>query len=181
MKSVFVRLLVVSLAVPVAANAAASEPMLFTLFLTDGTSLVSFGENGYLEATGRILDAARKIRQGIERLAELSVLGDPLWVIAFTTKSVDVYRVLDALHDRGWNLNGLQHPPSIHLCVTLTHTQPGVAERFLADLSACVEQVKNGNPRPGGLAPIYGLSGSFPVRGAVKDLLRRYVDKLYEP
>jgi hypothetical protein len=44
MKSILVRLLVVSLGVPVAANAAASEPMLFTLFLTDGTSLVSFGE-----------------------------------------------------------------------------------------------------------------------------------------
>jgi hypothetical protein len=44
MKSILVRLLVVSLGVPVAANAAVSEPMLFTLFLTDGTSLVSFGE-----------------------------------------------------------------------------------------------------------------------------------------
>ena len=44
MQFILLRLLVVSLTVPVAANAAASEPMLFTLFLTDGTSLVSFGE-----------------------------------------------------------------------------------------------------------------------------------------
>ena len=30
------------------------------------------------------------------------------------------------------------------------------------------------------LAPIYGLAASLPVRGAVADLIRRYVDLLYE-
>jgi sphinganine-1-phosphate aldolase len=144
-------------------------------------SLVCLGENGYLDATRRILDAARAIRSGIEAIPELHVLGDPLWVIAFASRSLDIYRILDALHARGWSLNGLQHPPSIHICVTLRHTQPGVVEQFLSDLRAAVVEVKSSEPRPGGLAPIYGLSGSFPVRGAVKDLLRRYVDRLYDP
>ena len=44
MKFIFLRVVVLCLAVPSAARAAASDPVLFTLFLTDGTSLVSFGE-----------------------------------------------------------------------------------------------------------------------------------------
>lgn len=144
-------------------------------------SLVSFGESGYLDATRRILETADVIREGLASIPELHVLGEPLWVIAFASRELDIYRVLDAMHARGWNLNGLQHPPSIHLCVTLPHTRPGVAQRFLDDLRAAVFEVKTSAPRPGGLAPIYGLSGSFPVRGAVKELLRRYVDRLYEP
>lgn len=144
-------------------------------------SMIALGEEGYLDATRRILDAAQRIKSGIESIPELYLLGDPLWVLAFAAKSIDIYRVLDALHDRGWTLNGLQHPPSIHLCVTLTHTQPGVAEQFIADLREAVEDVRSSPPRKGGMAPIYGLSGSFPVRGAVKELLRRYVDRLYEP
>ena len=36
----------------------------------------------------------------------------------------------------------MHKPPAVHLCVTLRHTQPGVADRFLTDLEAAVQQVK---------------------------------------
>jgi glutamate/tyrosine decarboxylase-like PLP-dependent enzyme len=143
-------------------------------------AMVSTGERGYLDATRRILETARAIRVGIEKIPELFVLGHPLWVIAFASDTLDIYKVLDRMSSRGWSLNGLQRPPSVHLCVTLRHTEPAVAERFLADLAAAVADVKE---RPGdgrGLAPVYGLAASFPVRGAVAELLRRFVDKLYD-
>jgi glutamate/tyrosine decarboxylase-like PLP-dependent enzyme len=92
------------------------------------------GERGYLEATRRILEAATRVKEGIAKIDGLAVIGDPLWNVAFTADDVDVYRVLDVLGHHGWSLNGLQDPASIHLCVTLRHTQPGVVERFLADL-----------------------------------------------
>jgi hypothetical protein len=31
------------------------------------------------------------------------------------------------------------------------------------------------------MAPIYGMAGSFPARGAIAELLRRYVERLYRP
>jgi glutamate/tyrosine decarboxylase-like PLP-dependent enzyme len=143
-------------------------------------AMVSIGERGYLEATRRILETARTIRVGIEKIPELHVLGHPLWVIAFASDTLDIYKVLDRMSSRGWSLNGLQRPPSVHLCVTLRHTEPGVAERFVQDLATSVADVKE-NPGDGrGLAPVYGLAASFPVRGAVAELLRRFVDKLYE-
>jgi sphinganine-1-phosphate aldolase len=92
-----------------------------------------------------------------------------------------VYRVLDVLGHHGWSLNGLQDPASIHLCVTLRHTQPGVVERFLADLAAAVEEV-GANPQAGGsMAPIYGMATMTETQGAVEELLEAYVDMLFTP
>ena len=144
-------------------------------------ALVTMGERGYLEATRRILEAATRVKEGIAKIDGLAVIGDPLWNVAFTAEDVDVYRVLDVLGHHGWSLNGLQDPASIHLCVTLRHTQPGVVERFLADLAAAVEEVRS-NPRAGGsMAPIYGMATMTETQGAVEELLEAYVDMLFTP
>lgn len=143
-------------------------------------AMVSMGEKGYLEATRRILATADVIREGIGKIPGLRVLGDPLWVIAFEAAGLDVYRVMDAMTARGWSLNGLHRPRCVHLCVTLRHAQLGVAERFLDDLRAAVDEVRAQPRKKGGMAPIYGLAASVPFRGAVGDLLSRYIDLLYE-
>ncbi len=141
--------------------------------------LVATGAGGYREAAGSILETAARIREGIEAIDGLEVLGDPLWVIAFRATEVDVYRVLEAMARRGWSLNGLQRPPAVHLAVTLTHTRPGVADRFLADLAASVSEAASAGPGTG-VAAMYGTAASIPARGAVDDLLERYLDMLYD-
>ena len=42
------------------------------------------------------------------------------------------------MRKKGWNLNVLQFPSSIHLCCTMLHTQEGVAERFLEHVEEIV-------------------------------------------
>ena len=143
--------------------------------------MVSIGRDGYRDAVGRILATARHIKEGIAAIPGLQVLGDPLWVIAFASDELDIYRVLEVMTSRNWNLNGLHHPAAVHLCVTLRHTQPGVAARFLADLRDAVAQVRATPGERGSLAPIYGLAATLPVRSAVGDLMRAYLDVLYEP
>ncbi len=143
-------------------------------------AMVSVGRNGYLDATRRILETGAKIRAGIESIPELQVLGDPLWVVAFGSDQLDIYRVLDFMTSRRWNLNGLHRPASVHIAVTLRHTQPGVAERFVEDLRAAVAHTKEHPNEDGGMAPVYGLAGTVPVQGVVTDLLERYLDVLYE-
>ena len=133
-----------------------------------------------MEATRRILETAARIRRGVEAIPELRVLGDPLWVIAFGSATLDIYRVLDFMSQRRWSLNGLHRPAAVHICVTLRHTQPGVAERFLADLRDAVEHVRRSPRARGGMAPVYGMAGSLPLRGVVSDLLKRYIDLLYK-
>ena len=52
-------------------------------------------------------------------------------MIAFTSDQFNVYGLSDGMKERGWALNALQFPSCLHLCVTRTHTLPGVADRYL--------------------------------------------------
>ena len=54
------------------------------------------------------------------------------------------------------------------------------AERFLADLSAAVNFTRENPDVSGGMAPVYGLAATLPVRSVVGDLLERYMDTLYK-
>jgi sphinganine-1-phosphate aldolase len=142
-------------------------------------AMVAMGEKGYLEATDRILRTASQIKEGIKRISDLHILGDPLWVIAFSAKDLNIYQVMERMGQNGWSLNGLHRPACVHLCVTLRHTQPGVADRFIADLRVAVEHVRAHPREKGQMAPVYGMAAAMPFRGLVGDMLKRYIDLLY--
>ena len=146
-------------------------------------AMVSIGADGYLDAARRILAAAADIRRGIEAISGLRVLGDPLFCIAFATEEDElaIYRVLDAMAARGWSLNGLHRPPAVHICTTLRHAEPGVAERFVTDLRASVEDVRSSPGAEGGMAPVYGMAATLPDRGAVATMLKRFMDLWFRP
>jgi sphinganine-1-phosphate aldolase len=153
------------------------------LIATCWAAMVTMGEQGYLDATKRVLDAAATFRQAVEDIPELRLLGDGLWVVPFASRDphLDVYGVLDRMAGKGWHLIGLQRPAAVHLCVTLRHTNPGVAERFASDLRAAVSEAKAEPGGRGGMAPVYGMANTLPFRGLVGDMLKRYLDLLYEP
>ncbi len=143
-------------------------------------AMVSMGKEGYLEATRKILATTEQMKTGVRAVPELELIGEAVFMVAFRSKSLDVYRVLDELGKRGWNLNGLHRPAAVHLCVTLRHTQEGVAERFVNDLKAAVEEVKSKPATGGGMAPVYGMAGTMPLKGFVGDFLKKYLDLLYK-
>ncbi|BCW96192.1 MAG: aspartate aminotransferase family protein [Fimbriimonadales bacterium] len=145
-------------------------------------AMVSIGRQGYLEATRQIMETAVAIRRGIEQLPDLRLMGEPLFLIAFTSahEKLNIYQVLDQMRQRGWRLNALQRPPGLHLAVTVRHAQPGVAEAFLSDLRESVAYVKAHPDEKGEMAPIYGMANSLPFRGVVDEVLRRYLDALYD-
>lgn len=145
--------------------------------------MVSIGERGYLEAARRILLTGAEIRDGVAAIDGLRVLGHPLWVVAFAASGdqpeIDIYQVMEDMGRRGWSLNGLQRPPAVHIAVTLRHTQPGVAARFLDDLRASVDEVRADPSVHTGMAPVYGLAASLPQE-VVRDLLGVYLDVMFE-
>jgi len=143
-------------------------------------AMISIGESGYLDATRKILETATTLKNGIRAIPELKILGDPLWVIAFASKELNIYQVMDAMTKRGWSLNGLHKPSAVHIALTLRHTEAGVAERFVNDLRDAVEYVKAHPEDTGEMAPVYGLAANLPLRGVVSDLLKRYMDALYK-
>ncbi len=143
-------------------------------------SMLTMGADGYTQAAAKIMETAGIIKKGIGEISELSILGNPLYVIAFSSERVDIFKVMDYMTKQGWSLNGLHKPSAVHICITLRHTQPGVAEKFIADLQAGVAFVRENPDEEGGMAPIYGMGSSLPLRGVVSDMLKKYLDLLYK-
>ncbi|MDB5283319.1 MAG: Pyridoxal-dependent decarboxylase, partial [Bacteroidota bacterium] len=143
-------------------------------------AMLTMGEEGYLKATKAIVETAQKIKKGIETIPEVKIMGEPLWIFALASDSLNIYEVLDQMTQRHWNLNGLHKPACFHIALTLRHTQPGVAERFIQDLKDSVAYVKANPGNKEGLAPVYGLAASLPFRGIVSDILKKYLDVVYK-
>ncbi|KAG7393981.1 Sphingosine-1-phosphate lyase 1 [Phytophthora pseudosyringae] len=139
-------------------------------------SMVRLGREGYLEKTKGILDTVDDIKAGIQRIGGIHLLGDPkAMVVSFAgDKGVNALKVSDAMAKHGWSLSPLQHPTSVHLCVTVRHI--GKAKKFLRALEEAVNEVKQDpNPSPEGGSAIYGMASSLPA-GPVDDILRIYTD-----
>ena len=66
----------------------------------------------------------RYIVKELKKIDGIRVIGDPqVSVVAIDSERFNVYALSDGMKKRGWNLNALQFPSSIHLCCTMLHTQ----------------------------------------------------------
>lgn len=78
-----------------------------------------------------------KIDYSLREMDGIFVFGTPTTsVIAIGSDKFHIYRLSEALSTKGWNLNTLQFPCGIHICITYMHTQPGVADQFLNDIKS---------------------------------------------
>lgn len=135
------------------------------------------GEEGYLRLARTVLDTSRALREGICSIPGLKLLGQPpLSVFAFSSDSLDVYALGDAMEARGWKLDRQMLPPALHLMVTPAHA--AVVEPFLADLRACAASLASGEPAPDGSAALYGMLGALPDQEAAGFILQ-FMDSLY--
>jgi len=144
-------------------------------------TMVYFGEDGYVDSTRKIISTARYISNKLKNVKGMFVFGEPeVCVIGLGSDDFNVFRLFDALVDKGWVLNSLQFPSSLHLCVTLLHTQPGVADEFVKD---CVESVaeimKDPSAECGGAGAIYGMAQSIPDRSLVNEIAMAFLDACY--
>jgi len=94
----------------------------------------TLGKKGYLEMAEKVMRTAQMIRDGIEALEGLSVVGRPdMSLLAFTSDKGDIFNIGDGLSARGWHLDRLQIPPCLHL--TVNYLNVGREEEFLYDLT----------------------------------------------
>ena len=156
---------------------------------------MSVGETGYINACHSIVGATKKIAEAIRENPALSndleVVGNPLVsVVAFTSKTLDIYDVADAMSAKGWHLNSLQTPPAIHVAVTLPIVK--VWEKLIGDLEAVIEGEKEKErvrivegkgakgKAVGDSAALYGVAGSLPNKSVVVELASGFLDTLYK-
>ena len=154
-----------------------------SLIAATWATFMYMGEDGYVEATKKIIQTTRAIIKGLENVPGIRIMGKPqAMVVAVDSAAFDVIQLSDAMGKKGWHLNALQLPPSVHLCVTMIHTKEGVAERFVADMKACVEVLlKDPKAKPtSGQAAMYGKVAAIPDRSLVNELAAAYINLTYK-
>ncbi|EDQ89686.1 uncharacterized protein MONBRDRAFT_32346 [Monosiga brevicollis MX1] len=145
-------------------------------------ALVHHGEDGYVKCTQKIIKAAREIAEGIKKIPGLRLMCEPDGpVVSWTSDVFDVYRMTHGLiEEHGWDLNVLQFPPSIHICVTLAHTREGIVESFLNDMAKVAAPLfANPGVKAEGGAAVYGMAQSIPDRTIIEDVVKTYLDTTY--
>jgi len=157
-------------------------------------SMMAVGEEGYLKYTRGIMDTARTISAAIElTMPELKVIGGTRAMIVCITGNpgvrvkgqvVNIHCVGDMMSKKGWSLNSLQKPASVHLCCTVRHI--GQHDLFLRELKECLDaQIQlmlttdPADTKLHGNAAVYGLASSMPP-GPVKELLVTYNNNMMD-
>lgn len=144
-------------------------------------TLLYHGLDGYVQATKEIIYTARFIEKGLRRMKGIYIFGQPgTSVVAVGSHDFDIYRLSDALHNCGWHLNVLQYPPGLHICITLMHTKPGVAQKFLDDVKTSLTEILKDPSIPvEGKMALYGTAQKLPDRSIVEDITRCFLDSTY--
>jgi glutamate/tyrosine decarboxylase-like PLP-dependent enzyme len=136
------------------------------------------GEEGYLARAKSILDTTKAMQAGIRAIPGLRVLGEPVGgVFAFSSDSLNVYELGDAMDARGWKLDRQMNPAALHVMVTPAHA--AVLDVFLKDLAECAKSLAAGEPAPDGSAAMYGMVGTIPDRQQVDGFLVEFLDGLF--
>ncbi len=114
---------------------------------------------------------------------ELRVLGDPLFNVALAAaadlpadETIDIFHVNDSLASKQWRMNGLQLPPAVHFCITRPNTQPGVMDRFAADLHEAVGYAREYRGTPPRSGATYGGGGAAVLRETVAAGMAGWLD-----
>uniref|UniRef100_A0A1I7XSY6 sphinganine-1-phosphate aldolase n=1 Tax=Heterorhabditis bacteriophora TaxID=37862 RepID=A0A1I7XSY6_HETBA len=145
-------------------------------------TLLSFGTNTYTERCKAIISNTRKIADGIKKIKGLQLHGSPdVSVVAFKSSEFNIYAISDKLNKRGWNLNTLQNPNAIHICLTYNHVEQQVVKDFLTDLEEVVSEVitsadKGNNSST---AALYGMAAQIPDKSLVDDMAFEFLDACY--
>jgi sphinganine-1-phosphate aldolase len=143
--------------------------------------LQHLGKNGYRAIAQNLMEGTARLRNGIEAIPELVIVGKPCMnIISFTTRNnkPDIFVVADQLEDKGWLLDRQQFPDCIHL--TILPTNVTVIDEYLADLKEAVTYAsEHPEATAKGNAAIYGLMARIPFRGIVEKNVMKIMENMY--
>ncbi|VDP19168.1 unnamed protein product [Heligmosomoides polygyrus] len=145
-------------------------------------TLLSFGKKEYRKRCRAIVSYAKKLAAGVEKIEGLELHGSPdVSVVAFKSPVFNIYAVSDKMNKRGWNLNTLQNPDAIHICLTYNHANQSVVDAFLRDLKEVAEEVGASNDKgsKSSTAALYGMAAQIPDKSLVDEMTYEFLDACY--
>jgi sphinganine-1-phosphate aldolase len=104
-------------------------------------ALKTIGRDGYMKMADAVMKTTQRIREGIESIPGLHIIGNPVMsVLSYTSDRHDIYCIGDELSKRGWNLDKLQFPSALHMTVSFANTAH--EDEFLEALKESVAAVE---------------------------------------
>ena len=152
------------------------------------TAILFNGKDGYRNKVNEIIELRDEIIDSLQNIPEIEIIGNPeTTVIAIKCSKLvpenNIYSIHQHLTGKGWNLNSLQFPPALHICLTAIHCQQteDLGKLFVKDINEALRFVRlNPNYEVTGMASIYGTTQSIPDKSIVKDLSYYYQDLYYK-
>ncbi|KXS21109.1 PLP-dependent transferase [Gonapodya prolifera JEL478] len=150
--------------------------------------LMKNGEDGYINSSREIVNTARRIAQGLNKIPGIQVMGNPIAsVVAWRSVDplVDISEVGHTLNKRGWHLGSLQLPSALHFSVTLITAR--AVDQLLADTAEAVKAaremgkaaVARGEKPKSNTTVVYG-GGSVVEKAVAAEMAKVYLDSIYK-
>jgi len=103
------------------------------------------GDDGYMRLAAQALEATRRVVDGIKKIPDLRVLGEPeMNLVAFTSDTVSIFHVIDEMNARGWYVQPQLayggSPENCHLSINPASVK--WVDDLLRDLRECVEAAR---------------------------------------
>ncbi|MHA1681270.1 MAG: pyridoxal phosphate-dependent decarboxylase family protein [Promethearchaeota archaeon] len=142
-------------------------------------AMKSLGMSGYMKIAKTAMETTKKIQEGINAIPGLDVIAKPVMtVFSFGSETIPMYSLGDMMEAKGWIMDRMQKPQSLHLIVNPLHAK--IVDDYLETLAACVEEIKKDPPNDEGKSAIYGLVATMPDRKVVKDTVIGFLMNEYK-
>lgn len=138
------------------------------------------GEEGYLKLSRQALEAAERLKQGVNKIEHLKVLGNPkATIFAIGSDKLNIFEFAERMKTRHWYLENQHLPPSIHITVSPYHAK--LVDEFLGDLKDTAAEVAKLDAKDvSQMAAMYGMIGNMPDRKTAKEMALNFLSDIYK-
>jgi sphinganine-1-phosphate aldolase len=99
------------------------------------------GFEGYRDIAAKVMETTQKIKDAVNNIEGLKIVGNPdMSLIAITSDYLDVFDIGDEMSKKGWLLDRLQFPNSLHMTISKIHI--GCEDDLINDLKSAVKSVR---------------------------------------
>tara|TARA_Y100000816_G_C26105424_1_gene587237 strand:+ start:1538 stop:2932 length:1395 start_codon:yes stop_codon:yes gene_type:complete len=131
------------------------------------------GYNSYKNMGNKIMNKTLFLYEKIKNIETFEVIGKPnINVVAFHSTKYSVGQITKVLSKQQWNLNILQNPLCLHICITPKNI--GHINNLIFWLNEITKM--NVEKKDGTMASIYGMSAELPDKSVVNEIVEYYLD-----
>ena len=140
---------------------------------TTWTTLLYHGYESYKNYSKKIIEKTEYLKNEISKIKTFHVIGNPnVNVVAFYSDTYSVGQLSEHLTSFLWNVNILQNPICLHICVTPKNIK--ACQDLPSTLRLLLKhKVKNSNKS---ITAIYGMAAQIPDKSIITEIVENYLD-----